>query len=152
MWVAVGLLAAGIVAAIALSGPAAPVGTEIGNDELVRLKGQGALIVDVRTPSEFEGSHIPGAINAPMDQIQQTAATWDKDREIVLYCATGARSANVLAYLEGQGFTKVHNLTQGLVAWTGETVSGQGAVAEGGAPGAIETSGKPLFIEFSSST
>lgn len=152
LWLALGAIAAGIVSAVVLTAPAPVVDKEIGNDGLAQLKGRGAMIVDVRTPAEFEGSHIPDAVNVPMEQIQQTAATWDKNGEIVVYCATGARSTQAAAYLEGQGFTKVHNLTKGIVEWTGETATGKSVAVPSGGTSAIKTSGKPLFIDFSTST
>lgn len=140
-----------VVAVLALTMPAPAVNKAIGNDELTQLKADGALIVDVRTPEEFAGGHIPDAVNVPMDQLQETAAGWDKSRPLVVYCATGARSEGAAAYLAGQGFEEVYDLTKGIVAWDGEVASGQGSGGVGASAGPIETNGKPLFIDFSSS-
>ncbi len=71
----------------------------------------GALLVDVRSPGEFSGGHIDGALNIPHTDIGRRADELGaKDREIVLYCASGMRSGHALRQLRGLGFTAVHNL------------------------------------------
>jgi phage shock protein E len=70
-----------------------------------------ALLLDVRTPTEFASGHMTGAVNLPLDRIQslpqiETAL----DREIVLYCRSGARSARAAQVLRSQGYTRVHDL------------------------------------------
>lgn len=141
-----------IATVLVLTMPAPAVNKNIANDELTQLQAGGALVVDVRTPSEFASGHIPSAVNVPLDQLQTAAASWGKDQPIVVYCATGARSANAAAYLAGQGFRKVYNLEKGIVTWNGQVVGGQSASSVPSGPGAVKTSGKPLFIDFSSST
>ena len=141
-----------IAAVLALTMPAPAVNKNISNEELLQLQNGGALVVDVRTQSEFASGHIPSAENVPLDQLQATAASWGKDQPVVVYCATGARSANAAAYLVGQGFRKVYNLEKGIAAWNGQVVGGQGTSSVPSGPGAVKTSGKPLFIDFSSST
>lgn len=142
-------IAAGVVAAVLLFSPAAAVNKNIGNEELVQLQAQGASIVDVRAPSEFEAAHLAGSVNVPMDQLGTVSQGWDKNLPIVVYCATGARSANAAQYLAAQGFRKVYNLTQGIVAWNGATEIGSSTAA---LPTSVKTNGKPLFIDFASST
>lgn len=141
-----------IAAVLALTSPAPAVNKNITSDELVSLQNGGALVVDVRTPAEFASGHIAAAVNVPLEQLQTAAASWGKDQPIVVYCATGARSANAAAYLAGQGFRKVYNLEKGIATWTGQLVGGQSASSVPTGPGAVKTSGKPLFIDFSSST
>jgi rhodanese-related sulfurtransferase len=125
---------------------------DISSSELLQLQASGASIVDVRTQPEFESGHIASAVNVPVDQIRQVSATWDKNQPVVVYCATGARSAEAASYLAGAGFRKVYNLTSGLVAWTGTLASGAAASAASSGPGTVKTNGKPLFIEFATST
>lgn len=139
--------------------PAGVTKQDIGNEDLLKLQADGARIVDVRTPGEYEAGHISGAENVPVDQIQQGSAGWDKDAPVVVYCATGARSLNAMAYLAGAGFAKVYNLQAGVAAWNASLVSGtdpaQGqAQAPAPAPSGqkVETGGKALLIDFSSST
>ena len=58
-----------VLVVIGLTLPTANVNAKIDNAQLTRLKGEGALVVDVRTPQEYESGHIPDAINAPVDDI-----------------------------------------------------------------------------------
>jgi phage shock protein E len=150
LWLAAGAIA--IIAVAALAMPVSAVNKNVGNDEFAQLQSAGALVVDVRTEGEFTGGHIPGAVNVPVDTVEQVAPTWDKDQPIAVYCATGARSANAAAYLAGQGFQKVYNLEKGIASWTGEVAQGQSAASGPTGAGAVKTSGKPLFIDFSSTS
>jgi len=148
-WVVGGLFVVGVVLAVAM--PAPSVNKPVGSDELLQLQGSGALVVDVRTPSEFDGGHIASAVNVPLDTLQQVAAGWDKDRAVVVYCETGSRSAEAASYLAGAGFKKVYDLTGGLVANQSLLSGGAGSSAASGT-GVVKTNGKPLFIEFATST
>lgn len=76
-----------------------------------RLVEAGALLVDVRTPAEFGGGHIAGAINIPVQELEpRMSELRDKGRPIVLYCRSGSRSATAARVLSGAGYTDVHNL------------------------------------------
>lgn len=141
-----------VVAAVLLMTPAQAVNKNIGNDELVQLQSQGVSVFDVRTPSEFAAAHLPGAVNVPMDQLATAAQSWNKSAPVVVYCATGARSANAAQYLVAQGFRKVYNLSEGIVAWNGQTETGAGTGTAAALPTSVKTNGKPLFIDFASST
>lgn len=124
----------------------------VNNEQFSKVRAQGVPIIDVRTPEEFAASHIPGAVNVPMDQLNDVSAGWDPAQPVAVYCATGARSANAAQILEARGFAKVYNLTQGIAAWDGETENGAGS-ASGSAPMplSVETSGRPVFIDFAGS-
>lgn len=158
LWVIVALVVVGF--AWLVLKPAGVEQKDIGNEDLLKLQAAGARIVDVRTVSEYEAGHIKGAENVPVDRIQQAAAGWDRTIPVVVYCATGARSLNAKGYLAGQGFEKVYNLKAGAAAWNGELVTGQDSGQAGttpppaqGATGAkVQTAGKPMLIDFSSST
>jgi len=68
------------------------------------------LVVDVRTPGEFRGGAYPGAINIPVDDLpKRTNELGARSREIILYCASGARSAYGQKVLQQLGFTNVKN-------------------------------------------
>ncbi|MCB1177770.1 MAG: rhodanese-like domain-containing protein [Leptospiraceae bacterium] len=71
----------------------------------------GALIVDVRTAGEYAGGHYPNAINIPLDQVQARISEFggDKNREIVVYCLSGGRSASAKRILESAGYKNVTN-------------------------------------------
>lgn len=70
---------------------------------------QGAMVVDVRTPSEFNHGHLDNAINYPLSELEQHFATIDKSTAIVLYCRSGNRSEQAYQYLKDQGFSNLHN-------------------------------------------
>ena len=68
------------------------------------------IIIDVRTPEEFYGGAYPGAVNIPLDELHtKVSELGSKSREIVLYCASGARSAYAQRGLMQMGFTNVKN-------------------------------------------
>ncbi|HAP43647.1 MAG: CoA-disulfide reductase [Spirochaetes bacterium GWD1_61_31] len=69
----------------------------------------GSLVIDVRTPGEFRSGAFPGAINIPLDDLPDRAGELAKDRDIVLYCASGARSAYGQRILRQLGFSRVRN-------------------------------------------
>jgi len=70
----------------------------------------GAKIVDVRSPEEFEDEHFPNAVNIPVNLIQsRLEELGDKSTPMVLYCASGSRSAYAARVLAMSGFKKVVN-------------------------------------------
>jgi phage shock protein E len=70
----------------------------------------GALVVDVRTPGEFASGHHPRAINIPVDQVESRIADFgDKNKPVVVYCASGSRSGRAKRTLEAAGFSSVTN-------------------------------------------
>lgn len=98
---------------------------EIGIDELESWLTSGATLVDVREPWEFAFGRLPGAVNVPMSELANRLA--EVPDNVVLVCATGARSGNVAHYLMVNGYTKVANLVPGTLGWReagGELESG----------------------------
>lgn len=69
----------------------------------------GALLVDVRTPSEFAEGSAPGAINVPLDALPARLEELRGERPIVVFCRSGQRSARAEALLSRAGFTQVVN-------------------------------------------
>ena len=77
---------------------------------IVREKIQsGAAIVDVRSPEEFKDGAYPGALNIPLGEIGRRLGEIPKDKPVVLYCLSGARSASAARTLKQAGFTDVVN-------------------------------------------
>ena len=71
---------------------------------------EGPLVIDVRTPEEFDMGAYPDAINIPLDELTaRINELGEKDREITLYCASGARSGYGLRVLVQNGFSNVKN-------------------------------------------
>lgn len=75
------------------------------------------LLLDVREDWEFETCKIAGSIQIPMHLIPVRVSEIDDDREVVCICHHGARSMQVAAFLERNGFSNVTNLTGGVHAW-----------------------------------
>lgn len=74
------------------------------------LSGDEPLIIDVRTPEEFAMGAFPGAVLIQLDELsQRVSELGSKDRQITLYCASGARSAYGRRILQQLGFTRVEN-------------------------------------------
>ncbi|HLN60943.1 MAG TPA: rhodanese-like domain-containing protein [Symbiobacteriaceae bacterium] len=94
---------------------------EISADELQQhLAGGGKpRIIDVREPWEHEEGHIPGCTLRPLGEIQNWAGELNKEDEVVLVCRSGNRSGSAYEYLEKQGFTKLKNLSGGMIGWKG---------------------------------
>ena len=81
---------------------------------------QEAVVIDVRTADEYNTGHIDGSINIPVDNI--SSIDYDKDTLIIVYCASGMRSANAAKTLIDLGYTNVYNLDGGLINWGFELV------------------------------
>jgi rhodanese-related sulfurtransferase len=75
------------------------------------------LLLDVREPWEFEKCSIADSLPIAMNTIPARMQELDPEAEIVCICHHGARSMQVAAFLERQGFTNVSNLTGGIHAW-----------------------------------
>ncbi len=69
----------------------------------------GATIIDVRTPEEFRDGAYPGAINIPVSDLSRRLAELPKNKPVVLYCASGARSASAARAMKQAGFVDVVN-------------------------------------------
>jgi phage shock protein E len=79
-------------------------------DPILEMIKGGAKVIDVRSEEEFEDEHFPNAINIPVNIIQtRTAELGEKTDPIVLYCASGSRSAYAARVLSMAGFKKVVN-------------------------------------------
>jgi glyoxylase-like metal-dependent hydrolase (beta-lactamase superfamily II)/rhodanese-related sulfurtransferase len=83
-------------------------------------RGDPVFILDVRTPEEFAGWHIPGAVNVPIDRVEADpdSVPVPTDRPVVAVCAHGNRSARATALLRCRG-VDARNLVGGMVGWNG---------------------------------
>jgi adenylyltransferase/sulfurtransferase len=80
-------------------------------------RGDKVFILDVRNPEEFQICRIPGSTLLPLPELAQRFAELPKDREMVVHCKSGMRSAKAIAFLKQQGFQKMSNLKGGILAW-----------------------------------
>jgi phage shock protein E len=77
--------------------------------EMPQLISEGALVVDVRSVSEFSQGSRPGSLNIPLNEIGSRLQEIDKAKTIILCCASGSRSAMAAGILKQNGFSKVVN-------------------------------------------
>jgi len=89
-----------------------------------------AYVLDVREPYEWEAGHISSAVHLPMGELQARHAEVPRDREVVVVCHLGGRSAQVAAALNRAGWRAV-NLAGGMEQWA---AAGRPMVSETGAP------------------
>ncbi len=102
---------------------------EMSVQELARKReaGEQFLLIDVREPHELHLANLgEGVIHVPLSQLARIrldalpAEALDQDAEIVIMCHHGNRSAQVAAWLMGQGWTNVWNMTGGIDAYARE--------------------------------
>ena len=77
-------------------------------------------LLDVREDWELEASALPNALHVPMQQVPESLDRLDRDRPLVVMCRSGGRSAQVVAFLEREGYVDVYNLSGGINAWSEE--------------------------------
>ncbi|KPV41124.1 hypothetical protein AN478_04255 [Thiohalorhabdus denitrificans] len=90
---------------------------EISPEELQQWSGESPQLVDVRNDGEVQRGVIPGMVHIPMHLIPVRSGELDPGRPVVVYCASGARSAQVGYYLLQNGFQEVYNLVGGIQGW-----------------------------------
>jgi rhodanese-related sulfurtransferase len=78
-------------------------------EQLLELKRQGALVLDVRSAAEFAGGHVKGSRNIPLGSLAGKLGELKKDQVILTVCASGMRSGSARRTLLKAGFTQVHN-------------------------------------------
>ncbi|HEY2091748.1 MAG TPA: molybdopterin-synthase adenylyltransferase MoeB [Thermoanaerobaculia bacterium] len=80
-------------------------------------QGGEVYLLDVREPHEWTTGHLENSIHIPMRDVPARLAEIPRDRDVVVICRSGARSANVQQFLKANGITRVRNLIGGLMAW-----------------------------------
>ena len=83
-----------------------------------RSQGQAATYLDVREPNEWNLGHLPGAIHIPRGQLEtKVEAIVPRNKRVVIYCASGNRSALAADTLQQMGYENVVSLTGGFTGW-----------------------------------
>ena len=82
------------------------IGPKINVKELIT---SGAIVVDVRTPTEFKNGHIKGALNFPLQYLTTQMNKLKKEQVIITCCRSGSRSGIAKRMLKSNGFLQVHN-------------------------------------------
>jgi phage shock protein E len=86
-------------------------GAQISGAEARLFVAGGARLVDVRTPEEFADGHIAGAVNIPVQDLdRRMGELGPKEKNLVVYCRSGNRSARAAQMLESAGYAAVQDL------------------------------------------
>jgi adenylyltransferase/sulfurtransferase len=98
--------------------PAAPT-NEISPEQLKKRidAGEAVYVLDVRNPNEYQICRIPGSTLLPLPDLPLRFADVPRDREVIVHCKSGKRSAQAIEFLRQQGYTKLLNLTGGILGW-----------------------------------
>jgi sulfur-carrier protein adenylyltransferase/sulfurtransferase len=104
-----------------IRGEEKPVETGVPEVQVEELKrrldaGEDIFVLDVREPHEYQICNINGYL-IPLGDLPKRVHELDSSREIVAHCRSGVRSAKAVSFLRQAGFTKVHNLAGGILAW-----------------------------------
>lgn len=77
------------------------------------------VVLDVRTPDEYQSGHIPGAKNIDYlgDNFEQKVAALDQSKTYIVHCAAGSRSAKACTVIEKLEFPSVYHLNSGFKGW-----------------------------------
>jgi phage shock protein E len=117
---AIALVACAFALPAAAAGPASIEPKALG--ERIAWADQALFVLDVRTPGEYAAGHLPGAVNIPHDQLAARLGELSgaRERDIVVYCRTGRRSAEALGVLDKAGFKRLFHLKGDYTRWTEE--------------------------------
>jgi rhodanese-related sulfurtransferase len=74
-------------------------------------------VIDTRQPGEYIGGHVPDALNIPHMAIVSRKDALEADKEIIMICETGARSALACEFAAALGFKELYNVEGGTQAW-----------------------------------
>ena len=78
-----------------------------------------AVLLDVRTPKEYESGHISGSKNIPSDNPSTVLERWpDRDVEFLVYCRTQNRATGFASFLNRHGYRNIYVLEGGIIGWT----------------------------------
>jgi len=101
------------------NGKTAPVSLpeEINVSEAAAKQNQGAFMLDVRQPEEWEQGHISGATLIPLGDLSARLEEVPKDQDVVVVCRSGRRSAEGRNILREAGFTQVTSMAGGMAEW-----------------------------------
>ena len=103
---------------------------EIDVRELARRRAEGAVVIDVRQPDEYDEAHVPGARLIPLGEVGERLGEVPDDQEVLVICRSGARSMKAAEIMVAAGRRAV-NVAGGTLAW----IEAGEPVAQGSEPG-----------------
>jgi rhodanese-related sulfurtransferase len=119
---------------------------EVTRDEVQKLIAEGAQVIDVLEESQYEDSHLPGALHMPLDRLSSEAREkLDRNEPVVAYCYDSLcdLSPRAAARLESLDFSKVHDYVASKVDWIGAGLPYEGKRAEGHTLGSMADTDVP---------
>ncbi len=122
-YILVGMFVALLVAFLVNEGKRG--GASIGASNLVRLiNKQGAVIVDIRDPKEYNAGHIAGAVNIPYATLDSRLPELEpyKEKPVVIVCKMGQQAGAAGRKLKSQGFEDVRRLSGGMSEWSASSL------------------------------
>lgn len=111
----------------AAANPLPPLPLEVSVKDAAQLREQGAFMLDVRQPEEWEAGHIPGAVLIPLGELPNRLNEVPADQTVVVVCRSGNRSLQAVQILRQAGYNQTTSMASGMNQWTAsgyETVSG----------------------------
>jgi rhodanese-related sulfurtransferase len=100
---------------------------EVSVAQAATMRDEGAFVLDVREPSEWEAGHIPDATLIPLGQLSSRVSEVPTDQPVVIICRSGNRSAQARDLLRNAGYTNVTSVAGGMNNWQSQglpTVTG----------------------------
>lgn len=91
--------------------------TRISPEEAKEMLQNGAVIIDVREQHEYDSGHVPGATLIPVNTVYKRREELPKDKDVLLICAVGQRSALAAEMAAAAGLTRLFNVEGGTEAW-----------------------------------
>jgi phage shock protein E len=80
-------------------------------------KDKKVVLLDVRTPEEYQQAHLHGAQLIPLGELERRVQEVPRDRPLLVYCAVGARSVSAAGLLSARGYRDIYQMSDGLVGW-----------------------------------
>lgn len=93
--------------------------TRISVAEAKEMMNDGAAVIDVREPHEYNGGHVPNAALIPVNSVFARREELPKDQDVIFVCQVGQRSALACEMAAASGLTRIFNLEGGTDAWAG---------------------------------
>jgi rhodanese-related sulfurtransferase len=103
---------------------------EIDIDEFARRRDQGAPVIDVREPDEYQRAHVPGATLIPLASVPDRLDDVPAEHDVLVICKSGGRSMRAAEFLAANGISAT-NVAGGTMAW----IDSGRPIAEGDEPG-----------------
>lgn len=106
---------------------------QVGPEGAVRLLDEGAVLIDVREPEEWQAGRAPQAVHIPLGQLGDRIGELPEGRKLVMICRSGGRSGVAATALAERGLPAL-NLSGGMQAWQAAALP---VVKDGGEPGEV---------------